>query len=79
MVVFGVGLEVGSELVDTGRQKCHLHFGAACVPGLASVVFDDSGFDTGCNHVNFLWVVNLRQALELPPTCAFAICKARRL
>jgi hypothetical protein len=76
MVILGVRLEMGGEFVDAGGQQCHLHFGAAGVAGLACVVFDDSGFDTGCDHVVFLWMLNLRQALELPLTCAVAVCKA---
>ena len=41
VVVLGVGLEVGGEFVDTGRQQCDLHFRAAGITGLAGVVGDE--------------------------------------
>jgi hypothetical protein len=54
MVVFGVGFEMGGQLVDTGGEQCDLDFRATGVTGLACVVFDDSGFDAGCDHLDFL-------------------------
>jgi hypothetical protein len=50
MVVFGVGLEVGGQLVDTSRQQGDLDFGATGITGLAGVVFNDSRFDFRCDH-----------------------------
>eukprot|EP00456_Euglypha_rotunda_P042700 TRINITY_DN3333_c0_g1_i6.p2 TRINITY_DN3333_c0_g1~~TRINITY_DN3333_c0_g1_i6.p2 ORF type:complete len:103 (-),score=19.02 TRINITY_DN3333_c0_g1_i6:171-479(-) len=54
VVVLGVRLEVGGELVDAGGQQCDLHFGAAGVVGCAGVVLDDFGLDGGCDHWFFL-------------------------
>jgi hypothetical protein len=54
VVVFGVGLEVRSQLVDTGCQQCNLHFWATGVTGGTGVVFDNSSFDAGSDHVFFL-------------------------
>ena len=56
MVVFGMGLEVGSQFVDTGGQQGNLYFGASGVTGLACVVFNDSGFDAGCDQLDFLFM-----------------------
>jgi hypothetical protein len=53
VVVFGVEFEVGCQLVDASGEQCHLHFGTTGVTGLACVVFDDSGFDAGCDHDEF--------------------------
>ena len=33
-----------------------LDFGTTGITGLACVVFDDSGFDAGCDHVFSCWV-----------------------
>ena len=51
VVVFGVLLEVGRQLVDAGGQQGHLHFGGASVVGSTSVRLDDFGLDGGCDHV----------------------------
>ena len=45
MVVFGVGLEVRGQLIDTASQQCHLNFRTAGVASSASVGLDDFGLD----------------------------------
>jgi hypothetical protein len=50
MVVFGVGLEMGGQFVDTRCEQGDLNFGATGVTGGTCVVFDNSGFDFGCDH-----------------------------
>jgi hypothetical protein len=69
-MVFGVRFKVRGKLVDTGSEKRDLHFWTTGITRLASVVFDNCGFDAGGDHFLFPEVyLNLRLRLELLQTC----------
>ena len=50
VVVFGVGFEVGSQLIDTGGQQSDLDFRATGVFGCTRIGGNDFGFDGLGNH-----------------------------
>src|SRR6478672_3344802 len=54
VVVLGMGLEVGRELVDASGEQGHLHFGAAGVAGATRVRGDDLGLVQGGHGISLV-------------------------